>query len=213
MFSRYALQQDVLSVLKQADKGTKDIAPGKSPKQFRANYQTARERLADLGEVIGFGYDYVVGSEREDRTVTFRHNGYTVELTVGGRYNVLSEMGRRGPKRQCHCSNAFRTTASGNVLQDSDVNLKCERLAHLFILKEEDENRIGDILQRYEDGSTGLHVNSGRYGWKSGICEDSVKGFQQGISPRKQTKIWELELRELLAAQRKLIGQLRTAER
>jgi len=210
MFSRYALQQDVLEILKQADKGTKDIVPGKSPKQLRANYVAARERLTDLGEVVDFGYTYMIGRKCEDRTVTFRHGGYNIELTVSGRYNVASELKRRGPRRQCYCSTAFRL-AKGHLRREPNPLGNCGK--HIIVLEEKDEKSIGNILRHYEGGNTGLFIGSGRYTWRSGICEGNLKDWQLGVSPRKQTKLWELELHELLAAQRKLITTLRRAER
>jgi hypothetical protein len=210
MLSTYALKQDVRSILKQMNKGTKDIVPDSLLKEYQANYETVRERFADMGEVCDFGFDTNFDIKKDCGVAEFLHDGYHMNFTVSGRYNVVSELKRRGPKRKCYCSTAFRL-AKGLLRQKPNSLGNCKE--HLFVLEDKDEKRIGNILQHYEDGNTGLYVTSGRYSWKSGICTGDAEDLQLGISPRKQTKIWELELRELLAAQRKLIGHLRTAER
>jgi len=205
MLTSYALNQDVRSALRKIRDKTKDI-----PDDRKASRETARERLADYGKVTDFGIDVDIANKGTYTRVEFQHNGYHINLTTGKRYNVVSEVGRRGPQRWCQCGTSFRT-ADGIFLQESKSTVNCKD--HLYVIDLSDEDRINDVLAKFGDGRTSLYVSSGRYGWKSGICEGDVEDWQLGISPRKPTKLWEVKLGKMLAAQRSLIGKLRPAER
>jgi hypothetical protein len=211
MLSTYALKQDVGSVLKKINEEMKDLPVGSDIKVLRKSYNAARERLEKLGEVMLFGIDMDVNTGVAGSDVGFEHAGYNITFTIGGRYNVVSEVRKRGPTRACYCSTVLRA-ARGSVFEESNSAAGCDR-HQLTLSTTKAGNKIGNILKKYEDSSTSLYVGSGRHGWKSGICEGNTKVWQLGVSPRKQTKLWELELGELLAAQRKLIGHLRAAER
>jgi hypothetical protein len=209
MLTKNALKQGVRSALRQIYNKTRDLPNDRAP-----SYRIARERLAGYGEVMDFGMDAELSTRQKELIrVEFQHDGYKITINTGKRYNVISEVGRRGPRRPCFCGVTYRV-ADNIFLAELKSSPKCpkEHKSMLFDnIKAEDD--INAILEKYAGVDTSLYLSSGRYGWKSGICTGDVEDLQLGISPRKQTKIWELELRELLAAQRKLIGHLRTAER
>jgi len=205
MLTSYALNQDVRSALREIRDKTKDI-----PDDRKASRKVAIERLAGYGDVTDFGIDVDIPNKRTYTRVELQHNGYHINLTTGKRYNVVSEVGRPGPRRRCHCSVSFRM-ADGIFVGESKSTANCEE--HDYVLGLSDEGRINDVLAKFGDGRASLYVSSGRYGWKSGMCEGDVEDWQIGISPRRPTKLLELKLGKLLAAQRRLIGQLRAAER